>query len=226
MFETIQVNYDSTNNINKADTWLRFLDTKPLVSCDFEVALKYTPEELAYYKSVFNDPNSSKRDYRAAQAILNATALDHPSHTVLTHLSVAWSDSDAYVFILDNSRITKRILYWLTHTLTTQVWHNASYDFRQIHYRTGKFPLNYEDSQLKAKCILNHVETHKAKVGLKQLAGANYGDWGISADNFDVSQMYQPHVLKYAATDACATYWLWNSINTYIQEQSCQTNVI
>lgn len=40
MFETIQVNYDSTNNINKADTWLRFLDTKPLVSCDFEVALK------------------------------------------------------------------------------------------------------------------------------------------------------------------------------------------
>ena len=101
----------------------------------------------------------------------------------------------------------------------------SSYDFRQIHYRTGKFPLNYEDSQLKAKCILNHVETHKAKVGLKQLAGANYGDWGISADNFDVSQMYQPHVLKYAATDACACYWLWNSINTYIQEQSCQTNV-
>lgn len=106
-----------------------------------------------------------------------------------------------------------------------QYWTLTSYDFRQIHYRTGKFPLNYEDSQLKAKCILNHVETHKAKVGLKQLAGANYGDWGISADNFDVSQMYQPHVLKYAATDACATYWLWNSINTYIQEQSCQTNV-
>lgn len=125
MLNTIQVSYSSTTNINIADKWIRELDKKPILAMDFEVALKYTPEELAHYKSVFNDPTSSKRDYRAAQAILNATALDHPSHTVLTHLSVAWSDSDAYVFILDNSRITKRVLYWLTHTLTTQVWHNA-----------------------------------------------------------------------------------------------------
>ena len=95
----------------------------------------------------------------------------------------------------------------------------SSYDFRQIHYRTGKFPLNFEDTQLLAKCILNHVETYKAKAGLKELAGHRYGDWGISADNFSLSQMHEPHVIRYAATDACATYWLWNSIHNYLKEQ-------
>lgn len=32
--------------------------------------------------------------------------------------------------------------------------------------------------------------------------------------------MYEEHVLKYAATDACATYWLYNSINNYVKENS------
>ena len=94
----------------------------------------------------------------------------------------------------------------------------SSYDFRQIHYRTGKFPINYEDSQLLAKCILNHVETYKAKSGLKDLAGHKFGDWAISSDNFNVSQMYEPHVLRYAATDACSTYWLWNSMQSYLHQ--------
>jgi len=40
-----------------------------------------------------------------------------------------------------------------------------------------------------------------------------YGDWGISTDNFNMSQMYDPKVLRYAATDACATFWLWQYIN-------------
>lgn len=220
MLEAIEVNYKATTNLLEADKWLRFLDTKPIISCDFETALKYTQSELDHYKAVLSDDTSSKRDIIQAKSILNATALDHPSHTVITHLSVAWSDSDAYVFIIDSERLLNRILYWLTHTKVKQVWHNASYDFRQIQYRTGLFPIDYEDTQLLAKCILNHVETYKAKSGLKDLAGHVYGDWAISADNFDVSQMYESHVLKYAATDACATYWLWNSINNYIKESN------
>jgi hypothetical protein len=45
-----------------------------------------------------------------------------------------------------------------------------------------------------------------------------YGAWGISSDNFDVKHMYDEHVLLYAASDSCATYWLWEEINRQCDE--------
>ena len=89
-----------------------------------------------------------------------------------------------------------------------------SYDFKHIYYYTKRFPINYEDTQILAKTLINHVNTFKAKTGLKELAGHMYGSWGISSDNFDLSRMYDEHVLKYAAIDSCATLWLWNYINS------------
>jgi len=89
----------------------------------------------------------------------------------------------------------------------------ASFDFKHIHYYTGRMPLNYEDTQIRAKCLINHVDTWKANTGLKQLAGHIYGDWGISSDNFTIDQMHEDHVIKYACIDACATYWLYNAIS-------------
>ena len=217
---SIPVNFQSTSNLLTADRWLRELESHPIISCDFETAIRYTPTDLAHFQSIIDSPDSSHLAKRQAQSCLRATALDHPSHTTITHLSVAWSESDAYVFIINSPKLLNRILTWLTTTTVTQIWHNASYDFRQIHYRTGKFPPSFEDTQLLAKCILNHVETYKAKTGLKELAGHKFGDWGISSDNFTLSQQFEPHVLRYAATDACATYWLWNSIQNHLKEST------
>ena len=219
MQQPIQVNYKSTTNVYIANKYLQEISQYDLFAADFEVAIRYTKEELtSFTKELSQSP--SKRRKIELESKLNATALDHPSHTVLTHCSIAISDNEAYVFILDNKKITDRILNFLINTPIRQVWHNASYDFRQIQYRTGKFPILYEDTQIYAKTILNHVETWKANTGLKELAGHKYGAWGISADNFTKEQMYEEHVLKYAATDACATYWLYNSINNYVKENS------
>lgn len=214
MFDAIQVTYKSTNSVVTANQYLREISKHSIFAADFETALKYTPEELSYWQSIHDDP-PSKLDFIRAKSILKATALDHPSHGTLTHLSIATSDSFGYVFILDNPAITRRVLNFLVTTPLTQVWHNASYDFQRIYYYTKQFPLNYEDTQILAKTLVNHTNPLQAKTGLKQLAGYKYGDWGISADNFTVEQMYEPHVLKYAATDSCATLWLWN----YLQEQ-------
>lgn len=213
----IQVNYKATKSLLEADTWLRELDSKPLIACDFETAIKYTQTDLDSFQSIVDSETSTKLEKRQAQAKLRATALDHPSHSTITHLSVAWSESDSYVFIIDNQKMLNRILYWLVTTEVKQVWHNSSYDFGRIYYYTHKFPKLYEDTALLGKCILNHVETYKAKVGLKELAGKWFGSWSISADNFTMSQMYEEHVLKYAATDACATYKLWESMQSYIK---------
>jgi hypothetical protein len=219
MQQPIQVNYKSTTNVYIANKYLQEISQYDLFAADFEAAVRYTKEEIESFKAELEN-NPPKRRKIELESKLKATALDHPSHTVLTHCSIAISDNEAYVFILDNKKITNRVLNFLINTPIRQVWHNASYDFRQIQYRTGKFPILYEDTQIYAKTILNHVETWKANTGLKELAGHKYGAWGISVDNFTKEQMYEEHVLKYAATDACATYWLYNSINNYVKENS------
>jgi DNA polymerase I-like protein with 3'-5' exonuclease and polymerase domains len=213
MFDTTQVYYESTNDPNEASTFIRNLEQFPDIAWDFEVAVKYTPDELAHFKAVMEDLSSTKLDYITARAKINATALDHPSHCTLTHCSIAVNESEAYVFILDNPDITSEVLTYLTTTEQMQILHNASFDFKHLYYYTGKFPANYEDTQILAKTLLNHTNPLQARTGLKELAGQWYGEWGISADNFTVSQMYDPKVLKYAATDACATFKLWEYTN-------------
>jgi hypothetical protein len=211
----IKVSYQSTNSAYRANQFLQEISQHSIFAADFEVAIKYTPAELEAFKEEL-ETNPTKRRRIELEAKLAATALDHPSHCQLTHCSIAISESEAYVFILDNSQITRRILNYLVTTPLQQVWHNASFDFRHLHYQTGQFPIFYEDTQIFAKTIVNHVDVNQALTGLKQMAGHRYGQWGLSSDNFDLSHMYDETMLLYAATDACACYYLWGSINRYL----------
>ena len=224
MYQPIIVNYQATSSVYTANQWLHELSTKDIIACDFEAAVKYSKAELNTLHSLL-DTDLPRLERIRIESILNATALDHPSHCTLTHCSIATSESDSYVFIFDNQRILRRVLNFLTTTNVKQIWHNASYDFKHIQFNTGQMPRNYEDSAILAKCILNHCDKTKATVGLKELAGKWYGEWAISPDNFDLSQMHDPKVLLYAATDSCATFKLYHSIRTYI-ETTKVTNVI
>ena len=214
MFDTIQVQFESTSSPDTALTYIDNLKGFPSIAWDFEVAVKYSEAELSAFTAALEDLSTSKHDYIKAKSCLKATALDHPSHTTLTHCSIAVNDSEAYVFILDNPKITNYVLDYLVTTPQTQILHNASFDFKHLYYYTGKFPSTYEDTQILAKTILNHTNPAQARVGLKDLAGQWYGDWAISSDNFTLSQIHDPKVLKYAAIDACATYKLWTYINS------------
>lgn len=213
MFNHIQVNYQCTNRPLQANKFLSVCKKASIIAWDLEVAVKYTSSELDYYKSVLVNSESTKEERINATAITNATALNHPEHCTVTHCSIATSESEGFVFILDNPQIRNLVFNYLISTKQTQILHNASYDFKHLYYYTGKFPSNYEDTQILAKTLLNHTNPTQAQVGLKQLAGQWYGDWGISSDNFSVEQMYEPHVLKYAATDSCATFKLWDYMN-------------
>ncbi len=215
MFNIINVTYKSTNNINEAKQFLSEIDNYSIFAADFETASAYSDEDRELCKKVVNDNTCTKDDRIKAQAILKSDALSHPHHTVLTHCSIGISESEGYVFILDTDEITQLVLQYLVTTNITQVWHNASFDFRYLQYYTNKLPLVYEDSQQLAKTLVNHVDTSKARTGLKLLAGHWYGDWGISKDLFKLSQMYEPKMLLYAAIDSCATLKLWK----YLQEQ-------
>lgn len=212
MRDIIQVNYQYTSNIREANQWLRELSQYPVIACDFEVATRYTSQERDDFQSILDDPTSSWISQVTARSSLAATALDHPSHCTITHFQAAWSETDSYVFIITSKSMMRRILSYLTTTPQLQIWHNASYDFRHILHNSGKLPLNYEDTQIYAKTLLNHVEIYKARSGLKELVGHAYGDWGISKDSFTLEQQFSPELIKYAAIDPAATYYLYNRI--------------
>ena len=129
-----------------------------------------------------------------------------------------WLCKDAYVFIIDSQEMADVVLDFLVETDKVQVWHNYGYDGRFLCYYAGGNAKNVEDTSILAKTLVNHVDVHKAAVGLKQLMGEYYGDWGISSDNFTLDQQYEEFVIKYAAIDAAATYYLWEYLNEFIEE--------
>jgi DNA polymerase I-like protein with 3'-5' exonuclease and polymerase domains len=217
MSKIISVSYKSTSNAYTASRWLSSLP--PLIACDFETAVKYTPQELALFREEL-ETNPPKERAIYLQAALKADGLSHPSHTTLTHFSCATSEDTAFVLILDSMTMIRYLLNFLVTTPIKQIWHNASFDLRHIHYHTHKFPIDFEDTQLLTKSLLNHVETYQSSAKLKELVGFKYGPWGISSDNFDRAHRYDEEVLKYAATDAAATYYLWQHLQNHIKEHS------
>lgn len=218
--ETIEVTYDWTDDFDIAKSWLEELDkTYSILGLDFEAAVKYSDEEVAEAKQRLESEDLEFYERLHLNQLVNATALSHPSHSFPTHISIGLSESEAKVIIIHTYELLYLVMDWLVTTDITQVWHNASFDFQIVYYHTKQFPKNYEDTQILAKSILNHVEVYKAKTGLKELGSEWYGSWSISADSFSVSEMYKPYVLKYAAIDACCTLKLWNQINMYLQDQ-------
>ena len=166
------------------------------------------------------DMSAGTLDYHHLKQQIDSSGLSHPSLVRITHFSLAVSETEAYVVIITNPRIQAILLNWLVTTHITQIWHNLSFDGRLIYYHTRKFPPNYEDTQVLAKTILNHVNNQKSLTGLKHLMGYKYGSWAVSEDNFNQAQMFEEHVLHYAAIDACSTYALWNEIQQSLTQAS------
>lgn len=213
LIESTKVEYTVFRTLEESQEFLSNLQAD-LIACDFEVASRYTAAEKEAFQATLDtlDPNSL--DYHALKQRITSDGLSHPSLSRITHLSLAVSDSVAYVFIVDTPELEQYLFNWLVSTPIKQIWHNLSFDGKHILYHTGKLPSDYEDTQILAKTLLNHVQIEKALTGLKHLMAYKYGSWAISADHFDLSQMYEEHVLLYAATDACATFALWNDINS------------
>lgn len=212
---TISVSYSAITDANIAIRYL--LTVPPIVALDFEVSSKYTQTERDEFKQILTSLTDPE-DIRLMQQAIDANGLSHPSLTKITHLSLATSDKEGVVFIFNNNAIEKTVLHWVVTTSKKQIWHNASFDFKQIYYRTKRFPKNYEDTMLITKSILNHVENNKAEVGLKKLMGHLYGSWGLSEDYFTLEQMHNETVLKYAVTDACATFRAFQDLERYRNE--------
>lgn len=208
------IHYEYTDNTDTALSWLDSLPT--IFTADFETSSKFDKEEKQFIQSQIDklDPETDIYEITELQQQLESSGLSHPSLTELTHLVIGLSETESRVIIFKDESMILPILNKLVETTNKQIWHNLSFDAKHILYRTAKFPKNYEDTQLLAWSYLNHANTFRAKVGLKQLAGNIYGDWAVSADNFASENKYDESLIKYAAIDGMATWYVWNEFST------------
>lgn len=195
-----------------AKKWLKRVEESGEFACDFEAKVRYTPEQIAALEQLANNEKLPNLERRKAQAVLDATALNHPVHSMVTHFSFGTADDEAYVIVTETDELRAMVFDFLTTTEATQIWHNASYDFMHIYFHTRKFPKVYEDTAIFTKTLINHVESHKAQVGLKELAGHRYGHWALAKEDFDMPDLWDNTLLLYAATDAAATWYVWESL--------------
>lgn len=207
----IKVNYKYTNNCYLADKWLNELPD--VFAADFEVASKFTDREkhLLQYRLTHNP--LSREEKRILRQRIESNGLSHPSLTVITHLSVAWSTDSAFVIICDSDSIRKLVTRFLVTTDKLQLWHNCGFDFKHIHYLQHDIPHHFVDTQLLAKSILNDADSVKGDTGLKSLMAYAYADWAMVRDSdFLLESTWNEDMIRYSATDACATYHLYQDI--------------
>ena len=210
MNEPIKVNYEYTNNLYRAGKWLEALPD--LFAADFETASRFdeaAKEQLLHRLGLGNLDFNEKR---TIQQKIDSDGLSHPSLAFVTHLSVGWSDCDAKVIVCDTDHMRKLVFNFLTSTDKTQLWHNAVFDFKHIYYAKQKLPKYYKDTQLLAKTLLNDADDFKNHTNLKELMAYCYGDWALSKDSFTQEEMWNEDMIRYAATDSCATFKLYQDI--------------
>lgn len=202
--------WEYTADFDEAEQWLRDLEENhSIASFDFEAASKYTEIEKEKLKKTIDYAPKWKRI--ALQQKIDSDGLSHPALTTVTHLSFATSRTEGKCIILTGDLRTA-VLDWLVTTDITQIWHNASFDFRHIRFNTGKIPKHYEDTQILAKTLLNHVDVFKAKSGLKDLMYHEFGDWALSDLQFSLENVFDERMLKYACIDASACWGLAEDI--------------
>lgn len=205
------MNWKYTDNAFTMRDWFKELDSRKIIACDFEVCSLFTDEQKLEAAKKLED-SLSFNDSLYYRMVCSSNGLSYPALTRITHLSVAWSKEDAYVFIGQSDNLRKLFLNWLVDTEVFQLWHNACFDLKHIYYHTHKFPKHYLDTQLLAKCYLNDAENNLCDTSLKYLMKDDFGDWAVAKDDFNIKNLYDEQMLEYSATDACATYLLFQQM--------------
>lgn len=172
--------------------------------------------------------------YDTVAVDFETNGLQLPMFNDITMLSIGWNLLKSTVIVFKTEEIKHYVLNWLVTTNCRQVWHNALYDVRFIHWFTKKMPKNIEDSMLLAQVYKNNVDVMKRKSGLKNIAGPLYGDWARAKTSFDLYDnslnnsvrnltyvgsntdisKYNQALIYYACIDTMATKYVWNKFNT------------
>ena len=218
MNKHIEVNYKLYTTTYSA---LKALDKLPmLISFDVEVQSIYSLDERAEAKELLKccQTEMSGEDLRLTKLVGNSSGLSHPKITKVTHFIFGISKSESIIIICNSHKMENTICNWVADYKGKLIVHNVGYDLKIIHERTGRFPIDFEDTQLLAKCLINDTDDWKARVGLKHLMGSYFDPRWTEIESYDIQDYKNEAFLRYSAIDGAATYYLWEQLQETLDE--------
>ena len=220
MFDHIEVTYKVFATPYGIEKELNKLDNLPLLSFDTEVNSVYTTDERKEAKELLKccTEDMHGEDIRLSKLVANSSGLSHPKITKVTHFIFSISRDESIIFICRDMKTELLIWNWLAKYEGKLIVHNVGFDLKIMHDRTGKFPLDYEDTQLLAKCLINNADDWKAKTGLKHLMGQYYDPKWTEIGTYDVVNYKDKNFLRYCAIDGASTFKLWEDLKEFLDE--------
>jgi hypothetical protein len=217
MNEHIKVDFEVHANRWHIAKSLEELAKHKVLSFDTETAGVYTKAERAEAKAYLKN-NGIPLDMKIfSLQVAENSGLSFPSLSSTTHFIFGTSESSSVILVCDNPMLEMFIWNWVAEYNGLLIIHNALFDLKIMYHRIGRYPKNYEDSQLLAKCLTNNVEVWSSKVGLKDLMGSYYDpSWAILTEEYEPDDLRNPKFIKYCSIDGAATFKLWIDIQGYM----------
>lgn len=217
--ERIEVKYEVYSTMYRVQ---QVLETLPyLISLDFEVRPILTNADIKEAKDLLKEEAlMSHEDTILCKQVANSSGLSYPSLTKVTHVNIGLSRDTAIVIVVDDDRLRNYLMNWFVTTDRHIIFHNALFDAKLIYYTTGKLPKKYDDTQLLARCLINHTQDWMCKTGLKELMSSYYDrKWGlIEKEDYFNEDLKNEDFIRYCSIDAAGTYFLYEQLQEEIND--------
>ena len=207
------VYYEAYNSVYKIKNTLAKLNNCKMLSFDTETRSIFDKKERQKSKLIIqNNEYNSNYEYKKNCLISNSSGLSFPSVVKTTHFVFSKSPTVSHILICDNHVKENMVWNFILKYKGKLIIHNALFDLKILYQRTGQLPKNYVDTSLLAKCLTNHVNVWKCKVGLKDLMGKHYDPIWSLMDNYEPEDYKDKNFLNYVAIDGAATFYLYELI--------------
>jgi len=213
----IKVSYEVHSARWHIQKCLQRLQKVPMMSFDTETRGVYTPAERQEAKDYLKQENIPVNGKTLALQVANNSGLSFPTLVNVTHFVFGLTEDSSVIIICETPQLEKIIWNWIAQYPGKLLVHNTLYDLKIMYSRIGRFPIDYEDTAILAKCLTNHSSTWKAKVGLKDLMGSHYDPAWTLMDDYEPINLKDPGFLMYAGIDGAATVKLWNDIQEHLE---------
>jgi DNA polymerase I-like protein with 3'-5' exonuclease and polymerase domains len=191
-----------------------------VISLDIETRSIYTKAQRVIAKALLERDGLSIEETNEYARILHSNGLSHPSIVQTTHIILGLDIDRSIIFVVDE-RTEAYVFNWLVNTSMKIIIHNASFDLKVVHHRTGRFPKNFVDTQQLAKTLTNDCNNYYSRTGLKLLVGEHYPPkWSIKEEtDYEVENLKDKDFLSYCAIDGAGTMLLHSILQETIKEK-------
>ena len=190
-----------------------------MLSFDCETRSVYKKEERSEAKTYLKDATTSDTYYKQARIVSESSGLSYPSLVKTTHFIFGISKNEVYTIICKTPEMELFVWNLLADYFGTFLVHNSGFDMKICYQRTGRMPKNVIDTQLLAKCLINHVNIWKAKTGLKDLVGDYYPpSWSLYSD-YEPVDLKNPDFLKYCGWDGSAVWTVYELMKEELRNE-------